>query len=145
MALDAIHDLQRRMNDAPTRLAHAAAEAMAHGIEAQLLRDTNGTRRLRNLDRSSLSTTTDVHDGTADISAVGSGWAILEHGTTAHQVAAARQRQSRALKVEGVGWRVGPVRIRGSRPKHTFTVGTRESVDAAFQAQQTEWGRLHGS
>lgn len=64
--------------------------------------------------------------------------AILEYGTRRHTVAASRERRSRALRI-GNQWITGPVVVRGSPAKHSWSRGVDAGTDAAIAAAGDEF------
>jgi hypothetical protein len=134
------------LRNAPAQLLAVAAGAVQQGIETQLQRDIGGDQALSGMKNSRLIVKVDERGDSTTISAAGSlgAWGIIEGGSKAHDVKARKGRRSRALKVAG-DWRTGPVHVRGSRPKHTFTRGVEAGTSRAVDLMAAEWARINGA
>lgn len=143
-AAAATKQLARDLREAPARIARAGAQEIEKGIDTQLARDVGGDRRLSGLRTSTLSV--EITEGKSDAVVEASGsfaaWRMLEDGTRAHTV---KPRKARALHIAGVGWRAGSVKVRGMRPKHTYSRGVEAATQRALDAQAAEWSKLYGA
>lgn len=87
--------------------------------------------------------TTRIQKGRSEASVAADGsmrvWGILESGTSAHVVRAARGRMLRTP--------YGPraqVRVSGVRARHTFTEGADRGLTGAVRDAETAWARVGG-
>jgi hypothetical protein len=125
---------------APRQLAQTGADVLVEELERALIRATRGDRRLSNLDsRAPVPRVAIVHDDTAEITASGSVWSILENGTAGHVI---RPRRGRVLRI-GDEWRSGPARVRGVRGRRTYSATVERATDTVMTAQREQWERIH--
>src|SRR3954468_18609447 len=134
-----MHAQADRFAQAPIQLARAGADTLVEALERALVRDTHGDRRLSNLDGAAPPPRVTTREDSAEVTAGGAVWAILENGTRAHTI---RPRRGKALHI-GDEWRAGPARVRGVRGRHTYTRAVEQATQAVFDAQRVEWERLH--
>ena len=127
-------DIQRFADTAPRQAIRVVDDA----VRDQLQHDTGdgSFSRGRNLGRATTRVTSSA--GEAEVEAAGSlrVWAILESGTSAHQVRADRGRLLRTP--------YGPrpaVRVSGVPPRQTFSRGAQAGLEDAAQELERAWGQ----
>lgn len=115
-----LRQTSKRVKDSPNPIAAAVAKVVATEVRTQLKMD--GAR----LAGRRLSVSVKVLGNAAVISAAPrksiGAWTILDSGTKAHNIAAKRTRESRAMSIGGA-WRTGPWRVSGVAGKHTWSKG----------------------
>ena len=136
-----------RLHALPSDIVKAAADEISDTIRQQVRADTGGDGRLSGMGpRGGQLDVQSRPDSGADaalaLTPTAPGIAaILEHGTRPHEVAAARGRKSRALKVAGQ-WVTGPVLVRGSPAKHTWSRGVDAGTHAAVTAAGDQFKKV---
>lgn len=131
-----VRDVQRFADDWPAE----GADVLADAVERQLRADTGGDGRFSR-DRSGGRATVEVDAGRGQADVTGAGsmgtWAILEHGTRSHDVAAA---EGRALSTPH-----GPrrsVRVSGVRPRETWTRGVDDGMSDLERDGAAAWSKV---
>jgi len=129
-------DAARRFADEwPERGARVAALELERAVAT----DTGGDGRLRNHPSGAATVSVDAGSGEATVMADGSGavWAILEYGTSAHEIHA---KPGRYLLTP-----MGPrrfVRVSGVAPRRTWTVGAAVAMAEAEREADIAFGEL---
>lgn len=141
-------DVAARTRSLPQTVVKSAAKEVADTLRIEAVRDT-GDGRLSNLGGAKLTATTKLEGSSAVAVArvvpapkSRGAWAIVERGTKRHAIPARRRRDNDALDVGGVGWRSGPVIVRGARAKHTWTNGVRAGTPNARRAADDEFHKV---
>lgn len=140
-AASAMHSAADALAKAPRQLVQTGADVLVEELERALLRATGGDRRLSNLEgRAPVPSVRITGDNTAEVSAFGAAWSILENGTRGHVIRS--RRRHGALHI-GDEWRSGPARVRGVRGQRVYSTAVARAADKVMDAQRVEWEAIH--
>ena len=140
---NALRDLARGVQSFVEDWPRAGAEESARAITKRVQRDTGGDGGLsgaRELGRATVEV--DASSGEATISAGGSMsiWAMIESGTSSHEIRARGSGRRAVLRTP-----YGPrrtVRVSGTRGRRTWTEGSEDGLDAAAKVADRMLGGL---